>query len=416
VATEFFIHKMTEHMESARIVRWLVEEGETVRQYQPVLEVETEKATVELEAPVAGVIRSIRPDAVEGAEINVGETICLIAASGEAVGAPVATQLLPAKQSAISVAITQKAGAVDAVQVPQDAVRATPLARKVARDLGVDLAEVAGSGPNGIIRDGDVREFANCKGAKNAAVPVQAAVIGTAPAAAGGWVALNPIQVVAARRMLQSAQTAPQFSASVEADATNLLWLQEALAERVQTLSGSKLSLTALLVKIAARVLKNHPRANASYEEVDGQPGVRLHPSVDCGVAVGSENGLVVPVIRKADDASLEDVAARLSLFVEQAKTMRFSPGDLEVGTFTLSNLGMYGVTQFNAILNPPQSAILAVGKIAKRAVELEGGEVGLRPLLVLTLTADHRVLDGLQAARFLAELQARVEKPYFLL
>jgi pyruvate dehydrogenase E2 component (dihydrolipoamide acetyltransferase) len=217
--------------------------------------------------------------------------------------------------------------------------------------------------------------------------------------------------------MLQSVQSTPQFSLLVETDATGLLSLRDSLEARVQSRVGVKLTLSMLFVKIVAGVLKNHPRANASFEEgPDGQPGVRLHPRVNCGVAVGSEEGLLVPVIHDAGARSLDEIALRLNELVEQIKSMRLAPADLEGGTFTISNLGMYGIRQFNAILNPPQSAILAIGAVTRRMVETPAGLTEMRPLVNLTLTADHRVLDGLQAARFLADLRAGIENPIDLM
>jgi pyruvate dehydrogenase E2 component (dihydrolipoamide acetyltransferase) len=300
-------------------------------------------------------------------------------------------------------------------------VRATPVARRVAKELGVNLEQVRGSGPNGIIRDEDVRAFsqqstrsANAQLPPSEAAPSEAAPSQASPAASteDEWLEPTAIQAITGQRMLHSAQTAPQFSMTSEADMTNLLWLQEALAGRIAAETGQKLTLTALLVKVIAAALKNHPLANASFE--NGK--IHVHRQINLGVAVGTDHGLVVPVIRSADGCTLAEVARQVSAFQENARTMRFSPGDLEGGTFSLSNLGMYGVVQFNAILNPPQSAILAVGKIVRRPVELPGGTIGLRPLMNLTLTVDHRVMDGLQGARCLAEIKERLETPYFIL
>ncbi|RPJ51650.1 MAG: 2-oxo acid dehydrogenase subunit E2 [Chloroflexi bacterium] len=416
MATEFFIHKMSEHMETARIIRWLVKEGERVDRNQVIMEVETDKAVVEMEAPAGGVIRNIRPDALDGSVVRVGETICWIAGPGE-VPPPIEI-----KEDSIRPPAPKTSPSVSQPEVGSKTrltgeVRATPVARRVAKDLGVDLALVTGSGPNGIIRDEDVRAYAEKKVEPVAQPESVQPTAGPQVPDSDQWVDLSRIQALTGQRMLASVRTAPQFSLMLEADMTNFLWLQEALAERVQAKTGGKLSVTALLVKIIAETLKHHPLANASYEEKPGgQPAARLHAQINIGVALGTENGLVVPVIRQADQLSLEDVAARLSAYIEQAKTMRFAPTDLDGGTFTLSNLGMYGIHQFNAILNPPQSAILAVGKIVKRAVELPDGGLGLRPVMNLTLTVDHRVMDGLQGARFLADLQSRLEKPYFLL
>jgi pyruvate dehydrogenase E2 component (dihydrolipoamide acetyltransferase) len=195
-------------------------------------------------------------------------------------------------------------------------------------------------------------------------------------------------------------------------DATNLLWLREALMERIVAETGERLSITALLVKVVAAVLKQYPRANASFEA--GK--VKLHPHVNVGVAVGTDNGLTVPVIKDADQKPLTQVTLELKTFHEKAQHMRFTTEDLSEGTFTISNLGMYGIDRFSAIINPPESAILAVGRTVKTPVGMPDDTIALRPTMSLTLTIDHRSMDGIQAAKFLAEIKERIEKPYFLL
>jgi pyruvate dehydrogenase E2 component (dihydrolipoamide acetyltransferase) len=429
MATEFFIHKMTEHMETARILRWLVKEGESVNQYQILMEVETEKAAVEIEAPVAGIIRNIRPDAIEGAEIKVGETICLIAEPGEILPSPVTQKTEQDRQTLPQVLPESVLPPDGQSAISPDSgfgeIRATPLARRIAKDLEIDLVKVKGSGPKGIIRDEDVRAFA----AQKSKAPLSdtdffsdASAL-TSPAGvppvseSGQLMELNKIQAITGQRMLQSIQSAPQLHLTLEADMTNFLWIQEALSERVQAKTGLKLSITTLLVRVVAEVLKDHPLAHASFEESPGgRPSVRLHPQINIGVAIGTEAGLIVPVIRQADLSTIEEIARILNSFIEKSQGMHFTPTDLEGGTFTLSNLGMVGILQFNAILNPPQSAILAIGKIVRRAVALPEGGIGLRPIMSMTLTIDHRVMDGMHGARFLADIQSQVEKPYFLL
>jgi pyruvate dehydrogenase E2 component (dihydrolipoamide acetyltransferase) len=406
MATEIFIHKMTEHMETARIIRWLVKEGDAVAQNQIIMEVETDKAAVDLEAPAAGVIKSIRPDAVDGAEVKVGETIAYIARADESVPSfwENEDQSVEKDGTALLAGPVSSQARIEETIDPVGAVRATPLSRKLARDLGVDLSLVRGTGPRGIIRDEDVRGFATKALSPAAERPAESVD--------SKLVELNSVQALTGQRMLQSVQTAPQFSLTLEADMTNTLWVQQALADKILLEAGEKISLTALMVKVCAEALKSHPYANASFD--NGK--VRLHRAINVGVAVGSEHGLVVPVILDADHCSLAKVVQQLHAFSKKAEVMRFAVEDLQAGTFTLSNLGMYGVLQFNAILNPPQSAILAAGKVVKRTVELEDGRIGLRPIINLTLTVDHRVMDGLKAALFLGELKQRLEKPYFLL
>jgi pyruvate dehydrogenase E2 component (dihydrolipoamide acetyltransferase) len=223
---------------------------------------------------------------------------------------------------------------------------------------------------------------------------------------------LTPIQRITGERMRESVVNAPQFALEVSADATNLLWLQEALSDRVTLQARARLSLTGLLVKIAAETLLRHPLANAQY--AGGK--LKLLDAINVGVAVGTDQGLVVPVIKDAARKDLAAITAELAAFQEKARTLHFSADDLAGGTFTISNLGMFGIERFSAIVNPPQSAILAVGAVIRQPVALPNDLVGVRPLLNLALTVDHRVMDGVQAARFLADLKQKIEKPYFII
>ena len=212
--------------------------------------------------------------------------------------------------------------------------------------------------------------------------------------------------------MRESVVTAPQFALDVDVDMTAALWLRDEIAERVSAMTGSKPSITALLVKVVAAGLRQHPRANAEF--ADGR--LKLHEAINIGVAVGADDGLVVPVIRDADRKSISEISRSLRAFQEQATTLHFSVDDLADGTFTISNLGMFGVDRFRAIVNPPQSAILAAGRIIKTPVGMPDDTIALRPTLSLTLTVDHRCMDGIQAARFLAEVRGLLERPHLLL
>jgi pyruvate dehydrogenase E2 component (dihydrolipoamide acetyltransferase) len=448
MAVEVFIHKMTEHMDRARIIAWRVREGEMVSQFQVLMDVETEKATVELESPAAGMIKGIRAGAEDGAEVPVGETLAYIAGPDETVpvlsplgaagngAAPAKPDSAPAASVAGATEVataTEVAGATVAGE--HDAVRATPIARRVAKDLEIDLARVKGSGPGGRIREEDVRAFAAALSAAKAPAgggkpaggkaqetaappavlspkaqvqtqPVQAAAP-SSPASNAEWIDLSTTQRLTGERMLESVRSAPQLALSLSVDMTNLLWLRQTL-----TGSGGKApSITAFLVKAAAAALANHPRVNAAL--VDGR--IRAYAGANIGVAVGTENGLFVPVVRGAGAKTAGQIQAEIDHFQEKAAAGRFPPEDLENGTFTLSNLGMFGIERFNAILNPPQSAILAVGKVMKTPVGLADESIALRPLMSLTLTIDHRVMDGLHGAKFLSELKQKLETLSFL-
>jgi pyruvate dehydrogenase E2 component (dihydrolipoamide acetyltransferase) len=432
MAVEFYIHKMSEHMDSAEIIEWLVAEGQAVAAHQAIIEVMTDKFAVELEAPQAGILAGIRPGCGKGAIVPVGEPIAYIVQPGER-----APSLPPfgAPRAENATGAGAPAGVAAPVNDPEGIgrVKSTPVARRMAKDLGVDIEQVRGSGPGGRVIEADIRAFAAATAAAPsapatvpappAAAPSPAHPLTRSPAPAGAGEngfrlqELTPIQRITGERMRESVVNAPQFALEVSADATNLLWLQEALGERVALQARARLSLTGLLVRIVAEALLHHPLANAQF--ADGK--IKLLEEINVGVAVGTEQGLVVPVIKRAAHKELASITAELAAFQEKARAQRgsalhFSADDLAGGTFTLSNLGMYGVERFTAIVNPPQSAILAVGAVTRRPVALPNDTVTVRPLLDLTLTVDHRVLDGLQAARFLAEVKQKIEKPYFVI
>lgn len=391
---EVFIHKMTDHMESGRIVQWLAKEGDRVEQHQVIMEVETDKAVAELESPAGGILKGIRAGVTPGVEVPVGETIAFIAEPGEQV--PVLPPLASAEAQKPGRDTLPEASATQA-EIMRSQVRSSPAVRRIARELGVDLGSVTGTGPEGKIIEADVRVAASRGG-----IP---SVVSVTPAEPVEWKELNSVQRLTGERMLRSIQTAPQFALTVSADMTNALRLREELANDI---AGGRVSITVLLVKIIATALKHQPRANASFEA--GR--VKMHNRVNVGVAIGAEEGLVVPVIKEADQKPIAQIARELQTFREKARQMHFSTDDLSGGTFTISNLGMYGIDQFNAIINPPQSGILAVGRVIKIPVALPDNTIAVRPVMNLTLTVDHRVMDGVLGAKLLAEIKERLEKP----
>jgi pyruvate dehydrogenase E2 component (dihydrolipoamide acetyltransferase) len=438
MAVELFIHKMSEHMQTARIVQWLVKEGETVQQFQILMEVETDKATAELESPASGVLKGVRPGAVDGAEVEVGQVIAYIAAPDEAVPdlVPLAMSTSGAVEAVSKVLPPPPSGEGQGGFLPPlpsgegqggflpplplgegrgEGLRATPVARRVAKELGVDLSRVRGTGPEGRIKEEDVRAYAEAA-THGVIQPVEH--IPSSSIAQTTTFELTSIQLLTGQRMLESVQTAPQFALTLSADMTQALRLREAIAEQPKAEGALRPSITAILVKVVAEALKHHPRANATFKE--GQIAVYQH--INIGIALGNAAELVVPVIRDADQKSLAQVARQIEAFQEKGKHMRFTVEDLSGGTFTLSNLGMYGIERFNAILIPGQSAILAAGRIVKTPVcgdeyiDLEDGTIALRPLIHLTLTVDHRVLDGVQGALFLSEIKHLLENPCFMI
>jgi pyruvate dehydrogenase E2 component (dihydrolipoamide acetyltransferase) len=220
------------------------------------------------------------------------------------------------------------------------------------------------------------------------------------------WQDLSQIQRITGQRMLESLQQTPQFSLSVDVDMTEVLKLRKASMDRILKKTGERLSITAILIKVVASALREHPRANASFD--NGR--IKLHQHINVGVAVGTDKGLIVPVIKKADQKSLEQITGELKAFSIKAQKMHFSTEDLFGGTFTISNLGMYEIDRFNAIINPPESAILAVGQINKIPVGMPDESIALRPMMSLTLSVDHRCMDGIQGAKFLAEIKALIK------
>lgn len=413
MATEVFIPKMTDHMEFGEIIQWLAQEGDSVEARQPILEIMTDKVAAEVEAPTAGVLKGIRPGLERGAKIPVGETVAYVAAPDEQV-----TPLPPLASSEEMPPAPANAASLPPSPVPEEPgkVRATPAARLAAKRLGVDISQVTGTGPSGRVSEEDVRTFASTRTASpqpqaSPPSPSSPRVPSPAPAASGEefeWMELSHVQRLTGERMVESSRT-PQFTVETNVDATSLLAVREAFTASVVAKTGEKPSVTAFLVRAVAETLKRHPRLNASFE--GGRLKVYRH--INIGVAVGTDQGLMVPVVRDADQKSLAQVATDLKELGERARALRLTSPDVTGGTFTISNLGMYGVDRFTAIVNPPEAAILAVGRIAESVVGLSHGAFASRKVMNLTLTVDHRAVDGLQAARFLADLKKRIEEPY---
>lgn len=461
MVTEVYMPKVTDHMTEGLIIDWLVTEGDQVEQGQPLLEMETDKAVVVLEAPASGIVKGVRGGVKAGAIVPVGETIAYIADAGEMV-----TMLPPLTSGATGDASRLKEPEPGSL-MPQEVVRtsrpetdkprAVPAVRRLAKDLGIDLILVKATGTDGRTTKQDVLAFHNSElvreskmGLPRESTPVARRVAealdvnltgirGTGhqgrvtkedvlrhtyvgesldrPSHAShhadaDWLELTNRQQLTRSLMVQSVQTAPQFTLHVKADMSNVLELRNLLAPRLEMTSGLRPSITGILVKIVADALRRYPRANASF--IDGR--IRLHKAVNIGVAVGSDEGLVVPVVKDADRRSLTEITEMLLSFKNKAETMRFSPDELSGGTFTISNLGMHGIEHFNAIVNPPEGAILAIGRVISTPVGMPDDSISLRPLMSLNLTVDHRCMDGLQGAKLLSKAKELIEEPYLVL
>ena len=388
MAVEFYVHKMTEHMDTARIVRWLVKEGDLVSKGQVILEVETEKAVSEVEAPAAGFLKGIRNEAVEGCEVKVGETIAFIVAEGEAVPS---LPFIERKKDQLTI----KGDSTQKIQNQNfnDTlhIRATPAARHLSKETGVDLNHILGGGEGGIVREEDVKAYLNRSENKDR----------------DDWLELTPTQRLTGQRMVESAKSIPQFSISMDIDLSLVMAYRE--NARIKNQDGSKKvpSITAILIFAVARIIRSFPRINAVFEN----DRIRLYHEINIGVAVGTEGGLFVPVIKKAEIKSIGLISQELIAFQTKAHSQRFSEFDLSDGTFTISNLGMYGVDRFNAIINPTQSAIMAVGCLNDRLIGRLGNGMILHPFASFSLTVDHRVMDGIYAAKFLKALKENLER-----
>jgi pyruvate dehydrogenase E2 component (dihydrolipoyllysine-residue acetyltransferase) len=425
MATEVKLPRLGQGMESGTIVRWLKAEGETVAKGEPLYELDTDKVTQEVEAETAGVLLKI---VVEDGEVDVGETVAVIGAQDEDVseilagaqggngGAPTPVPEAPAtdagakepSDSERQSSIEDTAATVTA-QSPGRAgerVKASPLARRIARERGVDLASVSGTGPEGRVIAEDVETAAS---PPTAAAATAAAAPPSPPAGEVDVVELTSTRRTIARRLTE-AWEAPVFQLSVTADASRLVATREQLVELLRE-GEVKPTVNDVLTRLVAAALMRHRPVNAHF--TDGK--VLRFPSANVGIAVAAPSGLVVPVIRDADRKSVLEIAAGRSDLVTRARAGKLQLADLENGTFTVSNLGMYGIEQFIAVLNPPQVAILAVGSIEDRAVVVEGS-LAVAPTMTMTLTCDHRAIDGSEGAEFLRTVKTLVESPVLAL
>jgi pyruvate dehydrogenase E2 component (dihydrolipoamide acetyltransferase) len=400
MATELTLPRLGQGMESGTIVRWLKSEGDWVEKGEALYELDTEKVTQEVEADASGVLLKIL--AQEGDEIEVGKRIAVIGEEGEDVPAAEAEQIIeedereegsPGQAREEERERGREAAAEQAAQAEQPArtnggrLKASPLARRIARERGIDLRALTGTGPEGRIVAEDV-ERATATPSHAPAAPLEAEVV-----------KLSSLRRTIARRLTE-AWEAPAFQITMSADMTRALALRERLRE-------DRVTVTDLLVKLAAIALLRHRELNAHFAGDE----LQIFPNAHVGLAVATERGLLVPVLREAERKPVTELAVERKQLVDRAREGKLTQEDLEGGTFTISNLGMYGVEQFIAVLNPPQAAILAVGAIEQRPL-LEEGEFVPRPLMSLTLTCDHRAVDGAKASEYLRELKTLLEEP----
>ncbi len=410
MATEIKLPRLGQGMESGTIVKWLKSEGEPVKKGEPLYELDTDKVTQEVESDASGVLLKI---AVQEGEVPVGQTVAVIGEQGEEVslsveqptdgGAPASAEKPaeaparePERERGREASARAEAAAADgeAPTRTDGRIKASPLARRIARERGIDLAQLRGTGPEGRIVAEDVER------AEVAPAPAAPQV----PPGEVEVVPLTSIRKTIARRLTE-AWTVPVFQLTIDVDMERAVALREQLVERAG--DGAKPTLSDVLTKVCASALMRHRALNAHFTE----EGIQRFPAANVGIAVAAPQGLVVPVIRNAESLTIQQIANARADVVGRARDNKLRTEDLAGGTFTISNLGMFGVQQFVAVLNPPQAAILAVGSVEERPA-VRGGQIVPRPLMTVTLTCDHRSVDGADGARFLEDVKAFLEEP----
>lgn len=447
MATSVVMPALEMTQESGRLVAWLKRDGESVNKGEPLMEIETDKVTVEIEAPASGFLGGVLIK--ENDVVPVGQTIAWILAPGEKAPAsspldshsgrastisskPESREPMPARNVYVDISpvarrIAEEHGInvtaikpngkriekadvlafIDATRQtrpepasvsstapsPTSLTPASPKARRLASERGIDIATLKGSGPEGAVLANDV--------------PLEAVIVSSA----GSVETPSTVWRVMAERMTASWTTVPHFYLIREVDATQLIEWRSNILSKVEKQRGVKPTYTDLLVKLIGFTLRSHPRVNASW--ADGK--IQFNNEIHVGLAVAIDDGLIVPVIRNADMSSIGEIAAQRKDLVERAQTRKLRPVDISDGTFTLSNLGMYNVDVFNAIVNTPQAAILAVGRIAERVAAVNG-QPAVRSMMTVSLSLDHRVVDGARAAQFLDDLSNLFENPLGML
>jgi pyruvate dehydrogenase E2 component (dihydrolipoamide acetyltransferase) len=388
--------------ETGKLLAWRKKEGERVAKGEPLLEIETDKAVVEVEAPGDGILAGIMAEV--GAVIPVGETIAWLVGPGEKPPAKSAAVAAPAARASSGPQASAGAAATAAIDRGESAPQISPKARRLAKELGVDFAQIRGTGPDGTITSQDVQRVADSKGTGGRTA-------GAAGAPLAGVEALSQVARLMAERTTQSWTSVPHFFLMRDVECSELVAAQKKWSAEAEKAESPAPTITDLLIGILARVLAKHPRLNSSWTG----DGIRRNAEINVSVAMAVKDGVVGAVIHNADSLPLAEVSAQRRELTQRARAGRLKPADITGGTFTLSNLGMYKVDAFSAIITPPQAAILAVGSISERVVAVDG-KPAVRPMMTMTLSSDHRVVDGARAAEFLNELTNAIHEPEKLL
>ena len=387
MATEVIMPALSPAQETGILIEWFKEEGDLIEKGEPLMEVETDKANVEVEATTTGILANITVNL--GDEIPVGKVIALILADGES--APESKKEYSSSETKVSEEDTAQlqttiSNPLDpSANLPTNKIVASPKVRQYAKKEGIDLSFIKGSGPNGVILMEDVLVNQSSTEKEENDIPTSK-----------GWRLM-------ADRLTESWSSAPHFNLVRHLDVSNLVTYKK----QVQEKNSNRLTYTDLLIKLVSITLKEHPRINASW--IDNK--IVKNSEINVGLAVDFDGGLIVPVIHKTDELSLGEITNRRKDLITRTQAGKLRSGDLDRGTFTISNLGMFDVDSFNAIINPPQAAILAVGRIVDKVVPVDGLPA-VRPILTLNLSFDHRVVDGVRGAEFLKTLSNLIENP----
>lgn len=421
---DLFMTQLSPTMTEGKIARWLKKEGDTLESGEILAEVETDKATMEMEVIDEGVLHKILSPA--GSIVPVGTAIAIIAEDDEQVAAdyqpagatavaePAATEAAaPVTSTPAPAAPVASAAPAPAPVARKGRIKASPLARRLAKQKGINLAALTGSGPNGRITKSDVEKAVtrgiSIGGSTTAAVtpPPRPMPTGPMPYHEDEFerVENSMMRKAIARRLTESKQQVPHFYLSADVAMDRLMDLRAQLNEAAD--GAFKLSINDFIIKAVAKALVDVPAANASWTETD----TLVHKHAHISVAVAIDGGLITPVIRFAEQKGISDISGEVKELAVRARAGELQPEEYSGGTFSISNLGMYGVKQFAAIVNPPEGAILAVGGTEERAV-VENGEISVKKMMTLTLSCDHRVVDGAVGAEFLAALKKHIERP----
>lgn len=433
MATKVYMEALSPTMEEGRLLTWLKKEGDDVKEGDVLAEVETDKATMELVARGSGIVR--KQLIGDGDTANVGSLIAVIAGADEDIAALVGdaggAEAAPAKAAEPARAEASAAGAEpqrparageseDAGDAPAEAggggrVKASPLARRLAAEGGLDLSGVSGSGPGGRIVKRDIEAALEGGAAETTAASDEDAAPAEAPvpAAAGAEyreVPLTQMRKTIAKRLTQSTGPVPHFFLTSEIDMTEAMSFRKKVNERFAD-QGAKVSPNDLIVKAVAASLRKHPWVNSAWT---GE-AIRQYDAVHIGIAVAVDEGLITPVIRNADRKGVTEISAEVKELAGRAREKKLKPEEYTGGTFSISNLGMFGIVEFTAIINPPEAAILAVGAVEEKVVVVKG-EMVVRQRMRVTLSCDHRVIDGATGAQFLQTLKQNLEEPMMML